>query len=138
MGIENLLSRLTGVKPGNALGRYTAKCPAHADRSPSLTIRAAEDGRILIHCFAGCETLSVLQAVGLDFADVFPERLPDYPRLLAPFSAIDALKCLTHECAVVAIAAADIVAGKRLDDEDLTRIATAAGRIATALEVIHA
>jgi hypothetical protein len=127
------------VKAGNSIGRYIARCPAHQDRSPSLTIRAEEDGRILLHCHAGCETAAVMGAVGLELKDLFPEPLSRefLPKIHAPFSPFDALKCLTQESAVVAIAAADIVAGRPLDDEDLARIATAAGRIATALEVIH-
>jgi hypothetical protein len=139
VGIDTLLSRLSGVK-ASAAGRYIARCPAHPDRSPSLTIRAEEDGRILVHCFAGCSAVDVVGAVGLTMSELFPAPLTrEYlPRIHAPFSALDALKCLAEESGVVAIAAADIVAGKSLDDVDLSRICTAAGRIATALEVIHA
>ena len=54
-------------------GRWTAKCPAHEDRSPSLSIRETSDCRVLLHCFAGCETQDVLSAVGLTFSDLFPE-----------------------------------------------------------------
>jgi DNA primase len=49
-----LLSRLTGLKQ-TAKG-WVALCPAHADKSPSLSIRLADDGKILLHCFAGCAT----------------------------------------------------------------------------------
>jgi hypothetical protein len=136
VGLENLLSRLEGVRQRGP-DRWIAKCPSHADRTPSVTIRDLGDGRILIHCFAGCEVLHVLQAIGLDFGDVFPERLPGHVHrgIAKPFSALDALRCLTQESAVVAIAAADITVGKPLSDIDLERIATAAGRIASALEV---
>lgn len=139
MGIENLLSRLDGVKAGSAVGRWIAKCPAHPDRSPSLTIRLEDDGRILLHCFAACAPDAVLGALGLTFSDLFPEPLTRkfLPKIRQPFSPLDALKCLTAESSIVAIAASDIVAGKRLDDQDLERIATATGRIATALEVVH-
>jgi hypothetical protein len=139
MGLETLLSRLDGVKGGSAVGRYIAKCPAHQDRSPSLTIRFEDDGRILLHCFAGCSAVDVVGALGLTMSDLFPEPLTRefLPKIHAPFSPLDALKCLTAESSIVAIAASDIVGGKSLDAQDLDRIATAAGRIATALEVIH-
>jgi hypothetical protein len=136
VGLENLLSRLEGLK-ARGPDRWIARCPAHADRSPSLTIRDLGDGRILLHCFAGCEVLHVLQAIGLDFADLYPERLPGHVHrgIAKPFSSLDALRCLTQESAVIAFAASDIVAGKTLTDTDLERVATAAGRIASALEI---
>lgn len=139
MGLENLLTRLAGVK-ARGEGRWIARCPAHADKSPSLTIRDLGDGRILVHCFAECAALDVLQAVGLDFADVFPER----PRThhvrgqRKPFSALDALTCLTQESAIIALAASDLALGKSLEPADAERVALAAGRIASALEVCHA
>lgn len=140
MGIENLLSRLTGVKAGNAVGRWIARCPAHEDRSPSMTIRLVDDGRILLHDFGGCDTGAILGALGLTFSDLFPEPLTRefMPKIHAPFSALDALKCLTAESAIVAIASSDIALGKPLSDADASRVATAAGRLASALEVIHA
>ena len=44
-----------------ALGRsWLCRCPAHDDRSPSLSLRDGEDGRILMRCFAGCDPRDVL------------------------------------------------------------------------------
>lgn len=139
MGIETILSQLRGVKAGNAVGRWIAQCPAHEDRSPSLTIRLADDGRILLHCFAGCDTESVLGAIGVQFSELFPEPLTrEYlPKIHAPFSALDALKCLTAESAIVAIASSDLVNGKPLSPNDFERVCLAAGRIASALEGVH-
>lgn len=138
MGIENLLGRLDGVRQ-TGIDRWQAKCPAHQDRTPSLTVRALPDGRILLHDFAGCAAIDVVGAVGLTLCDLFPDPLTrEYlPRIHAPFSALDALKCLAEESSVVAIAASDITLGRTMSDEDAARVATAAGRIATALEVIH-
>ena len=45
-------------------GRWIARCPAHEDRSPSLSVRELEDGRTLIHCFGGCDVQAVVE--GLD------------------------------------------------------------------------
>ncbi|MGD0733841.1 MAG: hypothetical protein ABR976_01795 [Terracidiphilus sp.] len=63
--MANLLyARRTGA------GRWQAKCPAHHDRSPSLSIREGPDGRVLVHCFAGCPPDAILRALGLTWADV--------------------------------------------------------------------
>jgi hypothetical protein len=139
MGIDTLLSRLNGVKAGHGRSSWNSRCPAHEDRSPSLSVRLMDDGRILIHCFAGCDTESVLDAVGMAFTDLFAEPLSrEYlPKIHRPFSADDALRCLAEESSVVAIAASDITLGKPLTDVDAERVATAAGRIATALEVVY-
>jgi hypothetical protein len=56
-------------------GRWMAKCPAHRDRSPSLSIREGRDGRILVRCFASCETGDVLQKLGLSWAAICGERM---------------------------------------------------------------
>jgi hypothetical protein len=136
---DALLSRLRGVRSSGP-DRWVARCPAHQDRSPSLTVRAMPDGRLLLHCFAGCEPEAVLDAVGLKFADLFPEPLTRerLPRIAAPFSPLDALVCLSRESALVAIAAAYVAGGKPLSESDAARVALAAGRIATALEAVHA
>jgi hypothetical protein len=51
-------------------GRWMALCPAHDDRNPSLSIRETRD-RVLIHCFAGCPTEAVLDALRLGWGDLF-------------------------------------------------------------------
>ena len=78
MSTEALLALLKDVRQVGP-GRWVARCPAHEDRTPSLSIREAEDGRILMHCFAGCRTSDVLQALGLTFRDLFPKGAPQTP-----------------------------------------------------------
>ena len=66
---EVILDRLKKVHPrGN--GKYHALCPAHPDRTPSLSIRVAGT-KILVRCWAGCETLEIVAAMGLTMADLF-------------------------------------------------------------------
>ena len=36
-----------------------ARCPAHDDRKPSLSIRDADDGKVLVRCHAGCDQARV-------------------------------------------------------------------------------
>ena len=132
MDVSDLLARLDGVRGRN--GTWSAKCPAHADRSPSLSVKDGGDGLILMHCFGGCGTDDVLGALGLTMTDLFPERLGDFPARRGAFSAMDALRALTFESSVVAIEAARLAEGHAVDP---SRIAMAAGRIAEALETIH-
>ena len=70
--MEELLSRLEGVRQRQG-NRWSARCPAHADRSPSLSIKEGDDGRLLLHCFAGCDSKSICNALGLTLADLFSE-----------------------------------------------------------------
>lgn len=132
MDVDALLSRLEGVRGRN--GAWSARCPAHADRSPSLSVKALDDGRILMHCFGGCGTDAVLGALGLAMTDLFPQRLGDFAPRRGVFSASDALRGLALESSVVALAAVDIAEGRNVDSR---RVAVAAGRIATALEFVH-
>ncbi len=70
--IELILSRLDKVKQaGNG---YMARCPAHADKNPSLSITEGDDGRVLLKCFAGCTTEDIVKALGLTMADLFPHK----------------------------------------------------------------
>ncbi len=49
---------------GKRVGRgFTALCPSHDDRNPSLSITEGEDGRILFKCHAGCTQEQVLEAL---------------------------------------------------------------------------
>ncbi len=73
MNLTKLLSRLQGVKGAN--DRYTAKCPAHNDKNPSLSI-CRKNGRILLRCFAGCRTEDILDCMGLRYTDLFDEPVP--------------------------------------------------------------
>ena len=69
MNIQDLLNRLESVKKVG--GGWKARCPAHDDTDPSLSVSQGIDGRVLLHCFGGCNTASVLQMIGLRFRDLF-------------------------------------------------------------------
>ena len=70
--IENLLQRLDKVTSiGN--GRYKACCPAHDDKTTSMALTEAEEGKVLIHFFAGCIPAEIIAAVGLSIGELFPE-----------------------------------------------------------------
>jgi hypothetical protein len=46
-----------------SLAGYTACCSSHEDRAPSLSLRDTPDGKVLVHCHAGCEQSSVITAL---------------------------------------------------------------------------
>ena len=129
MSAEILLSRLSGVKRVGQ-SRWMACCPAHDDKRPSLSILEKDDGRVLVHCFGLCSVESVLDALGLEFPDLFPERLMDHGKpIRKPFPASDVLAALTTESLIVALAASDVASGKALSEVDRERVLIAAGRI---------
>jgi hypothetical protein len=70
--LDRLLGRLDGVRQTRT--GYIARCPSHADRDPSLSITEADDGRVLVKCFAACTAAGIVAAVGLTMADLFPGR----------------------------------------------------------------
>lgn len=70
--IDNLLSHLGRAKKSGK-NSWMCKCPAHEDRTASLTVTELSNETILINCFAGCGSLEVLNAVGLDYSDLFPD-----------------------------------------------------------------
>jgi hypothetical protein len=133
-----LLSRLDGVKR-TGQQRWIAKCPAHDDKRPSLAVRELDDGRILIHDFAGCDVRSILTAVGLEFSDLFPERALDHRRPeRRPFNAHDILACVSFEALLVSLAATNLAQGLTPTQQDHERLIVAAARLQHAAEVAHA
>lgn len=134
---DALLSRLNKVK--GRPGAWTACCPAHDDRSPSLSIRE-EDDRVLVHCHAGCSVEAVLGAVGLDMTDLFPPKpttWPQPPHKRVRLFASDALRVMHMEATVVMVAAHNMAQGQTLHAEDLARLTEAWKRIDECMEGVN-
>ena len=135
--LETLLSRLEKVRR-TGLGTYLACCPAHADRTASLSIREKDDGAVLLHCFAECSVQEVIAAVGLELSDLFTPRdqghhvKPDR----RPFPATDALRAVAFEALVVSAAASALLAGHPFTPADRERLSMAATRIQSALSAV--
>lgn len=136
MSFENLLSRLKKVK-GRA-GNFVACCPAHEDSSPSLAVKE-QDGKIILHCFAGCTVQNIVAAVGMDMTDLFPPTTPNYrPQPAVRFYAADLLRVLHMEANIVMVSAYNMRHGVKLKDADLTRLKLAYARIDSAMEATNA
>ena len=64
-----------GCGPKASRGGWVAHCPAHQDRTPSLSVSEGDDDRVLVHCFAGCDVLQVMQVLGVGISELFaPDR----------------------------------------------------------------
>jgi len=70
--VDNVLGRLEAVKRSGS--GWRARCPAHEDRTPSLSIAEGADGRVLVKCMAGCELDDVTSALGMTTADLFADE----------------------------------------------------------------
>jgi len=72
--LQRLIDALAdgGCDPRQSGGSWQARCPAHEDHSPSLSVRGIE-GQALVHCHAGCETVDVLAELELSMRDLFDE-----------------------------------------------------------------
>lgn len=141
--IGNLLNRLEKVK--GSKGRWTACCPAHGDKSPSLAITMLDDGRILLKCFAGCSAYEIVSAVGMDMTDLFPKETKlgyrsDNQAIKSerrPFYATDLLKIIHFEALLTGIAAFDLSEGRQISIDDRKRLKTAFERINEAVSYIN-
>lgn len=142
IGIDALLHRLERVQRSSQ--GWRADCPNSHKSRGSLSVSQGDDGRILMHCFAGCSASDVLGALGLALADVMPER----PRDESPearrtarerfrlASVTAAAGVLEREARVLLIAHHDLQRGKALPPDDARRLCEAGERIEAAREVL--
>ncbi len=136
MSAELLLSLLSKVRKMGP-DRWMACCPAHNDKSPSLSIRECSDGRVLLHCWTGCGASEIIEAVGLTFDALFPEKLTDHtPRERQPFSHREAMAGLVPEVMFVAAASSDMLKGP-LKKQDHDRLIIAVSRLASASSYVE-
>ena len=77
--IDLILSKLNRAKKAGPES-WMACCPAHEDKTPSLSISAGDDGRVLLNCFAGCGVEAVLAALGLELSDLYVTPAEDARR----------------------------------------------------------
>jgi len=136
--IGNLLNRLSKVKR-NGNNQWMACCPAHQDKTPSLSIKDVGDGRILLNCLAGCGTEDVLDSIGMSFEDIMPPKVIEHR--VAPIKqrvyASDALKVIQLESRIVLMAAYELRRNKPMTEDDLARLELAMERINIATEMAN-
>ena len=141
--MQALLERLDDVRPTG--DGFRANCPAGNHRSKGcLSVAERDDGAVLINCFAGCTPLAVLDAIGLEMRDLFPQPIGE----LSPMQRRErlrfaqtanwkaALSVLEQEFSVLEIAHHQLASGQPLNETDFERVQLAGKRILGAKAVL--
>lgn len=134
--IDIVIGCLQGVQ--NAGKGYKALCPAHPDRTPSLSVKEGDYGRVLLHCFAGCSVEAVVQSLGLGMADLFPKNQTTRARKAGQrrINARELKEATEFEKQVLFVIKADQASGKPVSKEDWARAKLALQRIALARRIL--
>ena len=138
IGVQGLLARLEKVKPGKP-GTWMARSPCRNDKTPSLSVRELDDGRVLLHDFGGSDYLEILGCLGIAPIEMIPEHLrharetAPNARRAPPIPWADAFKAIAFQSSVVLISAEDMAQGRALDDTALNQLANAVAVIENAL-----
>ena len=130
--IEIVLARLDGVTGRSP--SWMARCPAHDDHQASLHVTKKPDGRVLLHCHAGCGGADIVQGLGLRFGDLKPQGCEFARSEPVERSARESLRAVAH-AVLVAVQLLNIVAdGKIVTERQADLAARLAGEIQSALD----
>lgn len=130
--ISSIISRLEKLKK-NGQGRWLACCPAHSDKTASLSVRETETGSVLLHCFAGCSVHEVLSAIGLKDSDLFPPKRSNLPvKGKRHFDAYTALKALSADVVFLLVACRMVINREPLAESDMKALAAVTERVRAA------
>lgn len=58
--IADIAAKLNGKRTSNG---FMCCCPVHKDKKQSLGIKLSDSGKLLLHCFAGCEFKDIIKAI---------------------------------------------------------------------------
>ena len=84
MHVQDLIARLDRAQQTGPT-TWTARCPAHPDNQPSLSVSEGNKGGIVICCHAGCDTQAIVAALNLTMADLAPpDETPKQASQLGP------------------------------------------------------
>lgn len=129
--IDLVLERVQKARKVSA-DSYMACCPAHDDKSPSMRI-TQRDGRVLIHCMAGCTPDDILDAIGLKWNDLYEDKWDAAKAAaFAQKTRMPRIDPLDHERTIIEIALSDDAKGKKFSMEDRARIELALERLEAA------
>lgn len=142
--VSFLLARLERVRQYATCWR--TDCPCVHTSHGTLSVKVGDDGRLLLHCFAACEVQEIVRALGLEVADLFPQREkvdlspPSRARrreLVEMGQRRAALSVLCTEAAVIEVAGTMIERGDVLPAAELECVRIAAYRIHAAREMLQ-
>lgn len=137
IGFDGLLSLIPNVQRSGNRARFC--CLVHGGKSRSAAAEQMPDGSIRIKCFAGCETIEILQAVGLTWIDIIPEHLRHNRQHVEPgrpfFDAMAAINAILVDLNVARIVTNRLMDGTATkSDHDALR--TAHHRITSVLSEV--
>ena len=131
MSVHEILQGLDGVR--KLSDGWIAKCPAHDDNTPSLSITPGDNGYVLVWCFAGCSEREVVDALGLGMDCLFPdEAFPHLARRTPAVPALHIIHLASREADVALMAANSVRHGDVLSEDDYQRLLKAVERLARA------
>ena len=128
---DALLSRLAHVRETGTMS-WSARCPAHEDRNPSLSVTELAGDKVLVNCHAGCSIFAVVETVGLSMSDLYPPRDSGAKvsrRKPMPFMPSDVFNLARTEAGVVWVIGADMHKNKTNSEEDFERLSEAVRRL---------
>jgi hypothetical protein len=106
-----------------------------------LAVAEADDGRVLLRCFAGCEVHAIVGALGLQLEDLFPPRPQRDDQRTAkvkkPWTMREVVQALDLELGVAWIVLRDVAAGRPVSRGDRERAKVAADRCEALLQEIR-
>ena len=136
---DALLSRLAHVRETGPMS-WSARCPAHEDRNPSLSVTELAGDKVLVNCHAGCSTIAVVAEVGLSMSDLFAPRetgVKASHRKPRPFMPSDVFNLTRNEAGVVWVIGADMRKSKTISDDDFERLTEAVRRLDNIAKVAY-
>lgn len=114
--MSEILQHLDGLKKTGS--GYLAQCPAHKDNDPSLTVSIQGDGKVLLHCFAGCSVHDILGSLGLPYSVLFGDDNFDYQLNQKNKKTLFDRKQFMRDYIIAKVAEADALNGKKLNSTD--------------------
>jgi hypothetical protein len=91
---EQVAAALKGTRTSSG---WEARCPAHDDRTASLTISEGDDGRLLMYCHAGCTFEAIMKAAGVEPAKPNGQAHGKKSRIVATYDYHDATGKMVYQ-----------------------------------------
>lgn len=135
MDINDFLNRMDSVRKTGS-NQWISKCPAHEDKSPSLSIKFSDNNTILIHCFAGCSPNDIVNAIDSKLSELFPKQNRYQAPIKYRVNYRELWLLATHYFWILVIATNDLEKNKNLSSYDLKSVMKARERINNILGVI--
>ena len=136
MTTPELISLLDGVR-SRGTGKWSARCPSHPDKNPSLSIAEGERG-LLVKCWGGCTLDEITAALGIEIKDLFFDTATTHGRQPTPTPVKNDLVAIAFQYELAALdrrlraervmQTVNSISIHELPDHDLDRLVDATAR----------